>query len=118
MRDAPGHGRFEALDGEELAAAAYYLDVDEVRRDTAAADPDGGGPGRERIFYHTVVEDAWSGKGLASRLVRFALEETVRAGLGIVPVCPFVKAWTGRHPEYRAHTHAVRREHLDALSQR
>ncbi|BAU96706.1 acetyltransferase [Corynebacterium suranareeae] len=50
-----------------------------------------------RIFYHTVVGDEFSGKGLASILVAEALEATKEAGLTVVPVCPFVKGFVEKN---------------------
>jgi uncharacterized protein len=49
---------------------------------------------------HTEVPPALGGRGVGSTLVRGVLE-TVRArGLKVVPKCPFVAAFMGRHPEF------------------
>jgi predicted GNAT family acetyltransferase len=40
------------------------------------------------------------GKGVASELVRWALDDVRGRGLRIVPRCPFVAAYLKRHPEY------------------
>ena len=53
-----------------------------------------------RVFTHTEVDDAYSGKGLANRLVRFALDDMRQRGISIVPLCPFFAAYIRRHPEY------------------
>ncbi|MFW2514363.1 GNAT family N-acetyltransferase [Demequina sp. SO4-13] len=42
----------------------------------------------ERIFFHTEVDPAFGGRGLARLLVREALAGSVRAGVTVVPVCP------------------------------
>jgi uncharacterized protein len=47
------------------------------------------------------VPRADEGKGLASRLVKEALDDTRRAGFKIQPACSFVVAYMRRHPEYR-----------------
>ena len=52
------------------------------------------------IFTHTEVPPADEGKGIASRLVRAALDDTRRRGFKIVPACSFVTAFVQRHPEY------------------
>lgn len=44
----------------------------------------------DRIFFHTEVDDAYAGRGLAAVLVRVALDDTRAAGLTVVPVCPYV----------------------------
>lgn len=79
--------------------------------------PAGGVGQNERIFYHTEVDDAYAGQGLASILVRHALDDTIAAGLTIVPVCPYIKTWLKNHEEYQQHASPVRREHLQAVRQ-
>ena len=100
---APDEHRYEVRDGETVVGAAHYVDVTDPR------------PG-ERIFYHTTVDDDHLGQGLGARLAQFALDDTARAGLAIVPLCPFIKAYVQRHPQYRNATVAIRPEHLAALS--
>jgi predicted GNAT family acetyltransferase len=53
------------------------------------------------VFRHTEVPEALSGRGVGSRLVRGALEDARRRGLSVVPLCPFVRAYVDRHPEFR-----------------
>lgn len=53
-----------------------------------------------RIFFHTEVDDAYSGQGLAGILVRDALDTTRADGLRIVAVCPYVAAFVRRHKEW------------------
>ena len=76
----PGRSRFEiALDVSRVGLAAYLDDGD------------------RRIFYHTEVDDAERGRGLAGTLVRTALTATRDAGRRIVPMCPYVRAWVDEH---------------------
>ena len=49
---------------------------------------------------HTEVDPAYGGRGLGSRLVRYALDDARRRGLRVKPLCPFVTAFIERHPEY------------------
>ena len=56
--------------------------------------------GDSLVFTHTEVPPADEGKGLASTLVREALDDTRRRGFKIVPACSFVAAFIRRHPEY------------------
>ena len=51
-------------------------------------------------FDHTEVADGYSGLGLASKLVTFALDDVRAAGLRIRPYCPYVRAFIKRHPSY------------------
>lgn len=50
-----------------------------------------------RIFPHTVVDDEYSGRGLATILIREALEATRAAGLRIVPVCSMVAGFLDKN---------------------
>lgn len=102
VRNAPARRRYELLDGAEVIGAAHYL-------------PFGTPAGPQRILHHTAVDDAYAGRGLGGQLARFAVEDTVDAGLAVVPVCAYLKAWLGKHPEYGAHVAPVRPEHLAAV---
>jgi predicted GNAT family acetyltransferase len=54
------------------------------------------------IFTHTEVPAALEGRGIASVLARTALDDARARQLLVVPLCPFVRAYIERHPEYRA----------------
>jgi uncharacterized protein len=53
------------------------------------------------VFTHTIVPKAIEGRGVASKLIKAALDSARDRGLRVVPQCPFVKAYIERHPEYR-----------------
>lgn len=74
--------------------------------------------GDERVLFHTVVSEAHSGKGFASVLVRAVVDDLIASGHKIVPVCPYVKAWLPKHPEYAEHIVEPTRAHLRAIAQR
>jgi predicted GNAT family acetyltransferase len=78
--------RWEVKRGEEVVAYAEYIDK----------------PGRV-IFTHTVVEPAFEGRGIGSRLARTVLDDAVTRGLRITPRCPFIRAYIGRHERYAEH---------------
>jgi predicted GNAT family acetyltransferase len=52
------------------------------------------------VLLHTEVDEGLEGHGVGGRLVAGALEDVRRRGLTIVPLCPFVRAYLARHPEY------------------
>lgn len=56
--------------------------------------------GAERVFYHTVVEEAFAGRGLGTVLIERALSDTRGAGMRVVPVCPFVAHYLSSHHEF------------------
>lgn len=52
------------------------------------------------VLTHTEVDEAFEGRGIGGRLARTALDDIRERGLRALVVCPFIKAWIGRHPEY------------------
>jgi uncharacterized protein len=81
--DRPEQHRFEIVaDGKVAGFAAYQL------------------RGQEIMFTHTEVDEAYEGKGLGSVLVRHALDSARERGLAVLPLCPFVRSWISRHPDY------------------
>jgi predicted GNAT family acetyltransferase len=51
-------------------------------------------------FMHTEVPAALNGRGIGSALVRGALDLARAQGLKVKALCPFVKAYLDKHPEY------------------
>lgn len=71
----------------------------------------------DRVLFHTVVSRDYAGQGLGSLLVRGVIDDAIASGLGIVPVCPYVKAWLPKHPEYAEHVVEPTSAHLRAIAQ-
>ena len=90
----PDESKVEIFDDGEVRA--YVVSVDGERVGKAEYLIRDG----RHVFFHTEVDEEHSGSGLASRLVRHALED-VRSHQGmVVPLCPYVSAYIRRHPEY------------------
>ena len=83
VRDEPARDRYEI----EIDGAVAVL---EYRRRPGVI-----------TLLHTEVPAALRGHGLADRLARAALDAARADGLKVIPVCPFVKQFLERHPEYR-----------------
>jgi predicted GNAT family acetyltransferase len=49
---------------------------------------------------HTEIDDAYEGQGLGSKLVVATLDDLRSRRLEVLPICPFVKSYIERHPEY------------------
>ncbi len=81
--DVPERHRYEIRVDGELAGLLQY------RRQ----------PGRI-VLIHTEIEDAFGGRGLGGELARHVLDEARRDDLAVVPLCPFVRSWIDRHPDY------------------
>ena len=57
--------------------------------------------GQIRTFTHTLVPKPLEGRGIASRLIGFALADVRAKGMKLIPQCPFVRAYIEKHPEWR-----------------
>lgn len=57
-------------------------------------------------FPHTLIEPEFGGRGLATELIRAALDDMRSRGLTVVPRCPFVRAFIDKHPDYRDLVHS------------
>ncbi|TDC96864.1 N-acetyltransferase [Saccharopolyspora aridisoli] len=83
IKDDPDANRFEIrVDGELAGFAEYKLKTGQIS------------------FTHTEIDDGFSGQGLASKLVRAALEEARGRELAVLPFCPYVRGWIAKHPDY------------------
>ena len=102
VQHLPEARRYALVDEGKVIGSAHYRDLDT-------------GEGIERVFFHTVVDDAYAGQGLASRLAVFALEDTVAHGHKIVAVCPYIKAYTAKHHRFDAHLVVPGPAHLRIL---
>ena len=63
--------------------------------------------GDERVFYHTVIDPAFGGRGLATILVEHALDAARADGKRIVPVCSMVANVVQKRPEFAELTDPV-----------
>ncbi len=52
------------------------------------------------IIDHTGVPDELRGKGVGQALAQNAVEEARKGGWKIIPLCPFMRAQSLRHPEW------------------
>ena len=84
IADAPGESRYEARVEGELAGILRY-DLHD----------------RWLVLVHTEVQPAFEGRGIGSRLAKWALDDARRRGLAVTPQCPFVLGYVKRHREYR-----------------
>lgn len=83
FRDNPEAHRFEArLDGEVAAFAEYNVLKNGL------------------LFTHTEVLPQHEGKGVGSRLAKYALEQVRERGTHAIPVCQFIAGYIRKHPEY------------------
>jgi len=61
------------------------------------------------VFTHTEVGEEYEGEGVGGALVQGALDDVRLEGAHrVLPLCPFVKAWIGRHRDYQDLVYAAR----------
>ena len=83
VRDNREELRYELVrEGEVLGFLLYRIEPESV------------------VLVHTDVDPAYEGQGLGSVLVKGALDDLRERGVRAVPLCPFVRAYIRRHPEY------------------
>jgi predicted GNAT family acetyltransferase len=61
----------------------------------------------QRVFYHTEIDPAYGGRGLATVLVEQALNAARDEGKRVVPVCSMVVTVLKKHPEFDGITDPV-----------
>ncbi|MEO3937240.1 GNAT family N-acetyltransferase [Dermatophilaceae bacterium Soc4.6] len=83
VHDALEAHRYQATTEGEVAGYAAYRLADGVV-----------------TFTHTVVDPAHEGRGVGGALARAALDDARSRGLAVEPLCPFIRSWIDRHPDY------------------
>jgi predicted GNAT family acetyltransferase len=84
VTENPGRHRYEiSLDGALAGFTMFTLDGDVA------------------IMPHTEIDPEYKGKGLATILIRAALDDARARGLTVVPRCPFVRGFIEKHPDYQ-----------------
>ena len=84
IRQNQDQQRYEVEMGGVLAAHADYHSRGEVRE-----------------FVHTEVLPGHEGQGVGSKLARFALDDTRRQNLKVVPTCTFIAKFIQGHAQYQ-----------------
>ncbi len=82
VRNAKGRHRFELEAGGHVAFSTYERSGDTI------------------TILHTEVPKELGGRGIGTALAHGMLELIRAEGLKVKPLCPFVKAYIGKHPEY------------------
>jgi uncharacterized protein len=83
VRDNPADLRYELLLDDEVVGEIRY------RRSPGAV-----------ALVHTEVLPSLEGGEFGARLVAAALDDIRTRGLHVVPICPFVRSYIRRHPDY------------------
>ncbi len=100
--DAPERQRFEISIEDTPAGFTTYSDA-----------PGSGGDRVERTFPHTVIEEQFGGRGLATLLIRTALDAARVSELSVIPECSAVRHFLAENPDYLDLVPESRRAELD-----
>ncbi|MFE0643831.1 GNAT family N-acetyltransferase [Streptomyces sp. NPDC058877] len=98
VRRVDARHRYEILVDDQRAGLTAYRDRED-----------------RRVFFHTEIDDAHAGQGLAAVLVAQALADVRASGMRIVPVCPYVAKFLKKHGEFADVTDPVTPEVLQWL---
>ncbi|WBB68558.1 GNAT family N-acetyltransferase [Micromonospora sp. WMMD812] len=84
VTDVPERERFEARDesGALAGIVTYQL------------------TGTIIAYTHTEVDPSFEGRGVGSTLARAVMDDARAKGRTVVPICPFLAEWLGKHPDY------------------
>lgn len=91
----PANGTVEREEG--ASKGRYRLVVDGIEAEMTYSRAGEG----LIIIDHTEVPETLRGRKVGERMVRQAVEDARRDGVGIIPLCPFAKAQIDRHPEWQ-----------------
>ena len=83
IKNNTGKKRYEMLLDDQLVKIEYLTAQNKI------------------YLTHTEVPKALEGKGMGSKIVKWALEDIEEKGLTLIPLCPFVATYIKRHPEWQ-----------------
>jgi uncharacterized protein len=83
VTDNAAQSRFELHVGGEVAGFVTYR----IR-------------GQAIDLLHTEVAPRFEGHGLASKLARASLDDARARHMAVLPSCPYIRSWIGKHPDY------------------
>ncbi|MBX6752427.1 MAG: N-acetyltransferase [Micromonosporaceae bacterium] len=77
------HHRYEAHLDDRLAGYLDYRERDD-----------------ELVLIHTETLEGFQGRGVATALARFAMDDVRSRGRRAVVLCPFLRSWLTKNPQY------------------
>lgn len=82
VQDNPTASRYEANVDGKIAEIVYERDGDLM------------------IYLHTEVPEELEGRGIASKMAKYALDDAAAHHLKVAPLCPFMASYIKRHQDY------------------
>jgi uncharacterized protein len=85
VADNTAESRYELHVGGELAGFVAY----HMRHGSGVIN-----------LIHTQFDPKFQGAGLAGQLARGTLDDIRARNLHVLPTCPYIRSWIGKHPDY------------------
>ncbi len=93
------HPEYNIIDNKEAKRFELHVDGHMAIEDYDFFTTSQGEPGI--AYLHTEVPKELGGRGIASYFVKYLLEDAAAKNLRVKPICPYVKAYIDKHPEYQ-----------------
>ena len=93
---------YEIIDNKEANRFELHVDGYVAFEDYEYFTTSLGEPGI--AYLHTEVPKELGGRGIAAYFVKHLLEDAAAKNLRVKPICPYVKSYIDKHPEYQANS--------------
>lgn len=91
--------KYDVVDNKEAKRFEIHVDGHVAFEDYDYFTTSGGEKGI--AYLHTEVPKELGGRGIAGYLVKYLLDYAADNNLRVKPICPYVKAYIDKHPEYQ-----------------
>lgn len=90
---------YEVIDNKEAKKFEIHVDGHMAFEDYEFFTTSDGEPGI--AYLHTEVPKELGGRGIAGFLAKYLLDYAAENNLRVKPICPFIKSYIDKHPEYQ-----------------
>lgn len=90
---------YEVIDNKEAKKFEIHVDGHVAFEDYDFFETSQGEPGI--AYLHTEVPKELGGRGIAGYLAKYLLDYAAENNLRVKPICPFIKSYIDKHPEYQ-----------------
>ncbi|PNK60674.1 GNAT family N-acetyltransferase [Psychrobacter sp. FDAARGOS_221] len=98
MSDKP-QPNYDVIDNKEESRFEIHVDGHVAFEDYEYFTTSQGEKGI--AYLHTFVPKELGGRGIAGYFVKYLLDDAAAKNLRVKPICPFVKSYIDKHPEYQ-----------------
>ena len=90
---------YEVINNTEKKRFEIHIDDKIALEDYEFFTTSAGEKGIE--YKHTEVPEELGGRGIAGYLAKSILDDAAAKNLRVKPICPYIKAYIDKHPEYQ-----------------